>query len=481
MTPLRIAWVHYHLRPGGVTTVIRRSWAALSGRPVRGVVLCGEAPGPDREPGCAVVIVPGLGYHDGPPDPGLAERMEAAACTALGGTPDVWHIHNHALGKSTSLPGCVTRWAERGDALLLQMHDFAEDGRPELHALLRAQVGAGSLAQLGACLYPQGPRVHYAVLNQRDRGFLLRAGAAENQLHLLPNPVQWAEPALDRARDPVYVTYPTRGIRRKNLGEFLLWSLLAPPGLRWRSTLAPESSADLASYQRWCRLVSELKLPVELGSEAGKPRRLPEVLAESACAFTTSVAEGFGLVFLEPWLAGCPVGGRDLPEITEDFKRNGLVLDHLYARLPVPVSWLGRPVVRHAMEEGLRRLRHAYGHPGTPRDFERAWAAACPEDQVDMGCLDEHLQEQVIRHVAAHAAARDQLRQAINRPIPTAIDTAHNRDVVARHYSLAAYGERLWSVYQRLRQADGRAGTPLDAGVLLDEFLKPERFTLLRT
>lgn len=98
-----------------------------------------------------------------------------------------------------------------------------------------------------------------------------------------------------------------------------------------------------------------------------------------------------------------------------------------------------------------------------------------------MGCLDEHLQEQVIRHVAAHAAARDQLRQAINRPIPTAIDTAHNRDVVARHYSLAAYGERLWSVYQRLRQADGRAGTPLDAGVLLDEFLKPERFTLLRT
>ena len=37
----------------------------------------------------------------------------------------------------------------------------------------------------------------------------------------------------------------------------------------------------------------------------------------------TSLAEGFGMVFLESWLAECPLLGRDLPEITRDFVEAG--------------------------------------------------------------------------------------------------------------------------------------------------------------
>ena len=36
---------------------------------------------------------------------------------------------------------------------------------------------------------------------------------------------------------------------------------------------------------------------------------------------TTSVAEGFGLAFLEPWLFGKGLLGRNLPEITVDFAK----------------------------------------------------------------------------------------------------------------------------------------------------------------
>ena len=56
--------------------------------------------------------------------------MKKAAEIGLGGKPDLWHIHNHCLGKNPSLTQAVSHLAEDGNPILLQPHDFAEDGRP---------------------------------------------------------------------------------------------------------------------------------------------------------------------------------------------------------------------------------------------------------------------------------------------------------------------------------------------------------------
>jgi len=48
-------------------------------------------------------------------------------------------------------------------------------------------------------------------------------------------------------------------------------------------------------------------------------------------ALSTSVKEGFGYMFVEPWIADTPLIGRHIDHVIPDFHKNGLNLHHLYA------------------------------------------------------------------------------------------------------------------------------------------------------
>lgn len=469
MPPLRIALVHYHLRPGGVTSVLARTVSALAGQPVRVVVLCGDAASAGATFACPVQTVSGLDYAEG--DGHLEDYLLGAARESLGGTPDIWHIHNHAIGKNTALPQAVNRLVREGARLLLHIHDFAEDGRPENYQRLRNELGR---------LYPGGPRVHYALLNRRDRSFVLRAGCPDTRAHLLPNPIALTEAAIAPASASGVMLYPTRAIRRKNLGEFLLWSLLGPANTRWQTTLEPTSASDRPAYARWVSVARELELPVDFAVGTHQPRTMPELLAGARAVVSTSVAEGFGLSFLEPWLARRPVFGRDLPDITADFKAAGMDLGMLYTSLRIPLAWVGVEQVRNAISRGLRHLRSAYGKPCTSSDVDSALGAAVSEDRVEFGHLDEAMQEQVLREFAADAGARVKIiPPALMQEVTPAV-LVHNRRVVAGTFSEAVYGRRLIETYAALL-GDTGADDTLDGARLLDQFLDPARFNLLRT
>ena len=163
---MKVAIVHYHLEPGGVTKVIENTlsaWnqtsldiqtVALSGRPYRGKVI------PNAQ------VVEGLDYSDakGSIDPKiLVQRMKDAVMDALGSLPDLWHVHNHSLGKNPALTAAVSCLADQGEYLLLHPHDFAEDGRPENFL---------SLQEVYKQAYPTSERIRYAVLNHRDKSFV---------------------------------------------------------------------------------------------------------------------------------------------------------------------------------------------------------------------------------------------------------------------------------------------------------------------
>jgi len=47
-------------------------------------------------------------------------------------------------------------------------------------------------------------------------------------------------------------------------------------------------------------------------------------------ALSTSVKEGFGYMFVEPWIANTPQIGRHIEHVVPDFHKNGLDLNHLY-------------------------------------------------------------------------------------------------------------------------------------------------------
>lgn len=487
---MRVAIVHYHLHPGGVTRVIRHTVSALQEREARVAVIIGEPAGAEGEGLSPLCVLAGLGYdgHREPwPAQELAGMLQREAEAALGGPPDIWHFHNHSLGKNQVLPGAVQHLVQAGHRLLLQIHDFPEDGRPTNYRHLLEQVGQGDTERLAAVLYPQAGQVHYAVLNGRDRGFLQDAGVPGERLHLLPNAI-WVGPDGEASTERPPPTgqrlwlYPTRAIRRKNLGEFLLLAALGRDGDRFATTLAPRNPLERAGYERWVALGHNLGLPVAFAIGERPGVDFPTLVRSAHALVTTSVAEGFGLAFLEPWLMGRPVAGRNLPEITREFQDAGVDLGGLYDRLEVPLDWVSETELHGKIRGGLDSYLHAYGLEPGREDLERVLSAWVKDARLDVGRLDEDLQAQILRQVVASSAARAQLRPSAPTRIPSPEGVEHNRQAVRGAYSLEEYTRRLEDVYRRvLGSRVEKSPGAISGRSLLERFLAPERLFLLRT
>jgi hypothetical protein len=513
---MKVAIVHYHARPGGVTRVVERAVEALGDR-ASCLFFTGEAARSATPLQNKIRVFPNLGYSTDKKIQPLELLKRARG--AFGGDPDLWHIHNHSLGKNPALTQEVTSLAMAGQKILLQIHDFAEDGRPDNYL---------NLGKLKNRLYPVAPQIHYAALNKRDYAFLLAAGIPESNLHLLPNAVSSFETpksdprnsiADDRGRreerqrrdrletrspqaeaeaklgnevenselatrnsEPFYV-YPCRAIRRKNLGELMLWSALMPEA-KFAVTLAPKNPEVKPIYDAWVAFAAELELNVELN--AGANASFEEMIAKADALITTSIAEGFGLAFLEPWLANKPLVGRNLPEITADFAEQGLNLSALYNRLPVPLvspstglragkAWNLSDDFFQTLEKTLRASREAYGREWNDGIFEEAKSALVQDGCVDFGILDETMQRTILRAVKADPALLDFSLGDSSAAV------AANRTVAETAYGAAAYGDQLFAIYEQLLQAKAGSVTYADSGKLLDEFLQPQRVNLLRT
>jgi len=519
---MNLAIVHYHLNRGGVTRVIenqlraldavlgpRRSWPVA-------VIYGGRRAGwPEDLPAQLKSIrltlheAPLLDYDsarsDKDPLPGTLEEQLTTLLDRLGFAPrqTVLHVHNHALGKNVDLPRAVAALAERGYAMLLEPHDFAEDLRPGNFRELRKRMAGEDSTRWHGRLYPQAPHVHYAVLNGRDFEILRHAGVDAGRLHLLSNPVPTVDhlPSKDAARrrladrfgvglSDLFLLYPVRCIRRKNVGEALLYGKLAPTAAVIGLTLPPLNPAEQAVYATWTELAAELELPIrfELGSPGGLG--LAENLAAADLVLTTSVAEGFGMVFLESWLAGRPLTGRDLPEITADFTRAGVRLHGLEPRLNIPLEWVGADRFRQTLLEGYGRTLAAYRQPeppGTAAGLE----AKTADGLVDFGDLDEPLQRHVIRIVCQSDNARRRVLDC-NRWIGRAMSKdpqescrliEQNVAAINGHFSLLPSGRRLLNVYERVTASPrGDPPKPLEhADRILGRFLDLRRFRLIRS
>lgn len=510
---MNVAVLHYHLNHGGVTQVIANHLRALDRavageeRPRVALLHGGRAEG--WPAGFAsrltslelsTAVAPRLEYDSAPvhePAP-LADQLRARLAER-GFAPEktLLHVHNHSLGKNASLAGALAMLARDGFALLLQIHDFAEDCRPRNYRHLRTALGEGDL---GPVLYPQAPAIHYAALNGRDEGVLRAAGVPRARLHKLPNPVTSLGAVGDRAAarrklaerfgisaQHRFLLYPVRPIRRKNLGETLLWSILAGPETRVGVTLTPLNPAEQTHYRRWREVVDELRLGVsfELGGEDGLP--LGENLAASDLVLTTSVAEGFGLVFLEPWMADRALVGRDIPEITADFAAAGVELGDLSPRLRVPLELVGRTAFAGVLEEAFAELSAAYCRPApSPQALSHAVAARIESDTVDFADLDLGRQERVVRAIAANPSLQQkmlELNPAVRRALSTPATerqalVARNKQAIDRGYSLATSGARLRAVYRQVLASPRSvsAAPPLRAAAILDRFLAADHF-----
>lgn len=478
--PMRVAIVHYHLAKGGVTRVIQSALRALRGSDCEALVLSSARPEESLEP---VAIVPELAYAERA-SVESADRLEQgllkAARMAFGREPDLWHFHNHGLGKNANLPEVVRRFAMQGKRLVLQIHDFAEDGRPGNFLVRNAPYRDGTFTDAGTALYPVAPQIVYAVLNRRDQTLLHEAGIPREQVRWLPNAVSLPEedaPATGPDRPGRLVLYPTRGIRRKNLGELLLMAALCPD-FRYATTLAPRNPQWAGIHRHWEALIKTLDLPVELALCDRSSAAFEPLVRSAHVLVTTSIAEGFGLAFLEPSLLGKALVGRDLPEITADFRDNGVALPGLYTEWPVPLSLLNGPALRDRTCRAMRALNQAYGRTQQPAEALAAWHQFTRHGEIDFGCLDEAAQTEVIEAVHRGQPHRIGLPFGLEKPAATPI--RENRARINALYGLSPYRDALRALYEGILRAAPASPTGADPERILDGFLQPNRFRLLR-
>ena len=511
---MKLAIVHYHLNRGGVTRVIENQLLSLDGNltdderlPVL-LLYGGNAAGwptdfADRLTHIRLTLqpLPELAYSDETQTGRnlLAEALQAAL-SAAGFSADetLLHVHNHSLGKNVELPGALCRFADEGYSLLLQVHDFAEDFRPSNYRVLRSALGE---EQLSRVLYPQAAGIHYATLNRRDWKVLQQAGVPESRLHFLPNPVPDINglPPREVAREKLqrifgvgpeqrFLLYPVRGIRRKNVGEILLWSQLVEDSAVVGITLPPLNPDAIPFYEQWQQLAKELRLNCLFDTGGEGALTFYENLSAADAILTTSVAEGFGMVYLESWLAGCPLVGRDLPEVTADFREAGLRFDRLYRRMEIPIDWVGREAFATAFETAANQLLLAYRREDDDIHTARHVVKVKFESEtIDFADLDETLQERVIRRVQQDAAARQELRE--RNPL-VSLDNlgdveviAENQRQIAAEYSLAASGRRLRSLYQGVLAEERSTAeiSAVDSRSILEQFLDLRRYRLIRS
>ncbi len=509
---MNVAMVHYHLGSGGVSRVVANQVKAIDSvlgdeGTNRALVLHAGRCDPAFERlarSCRALSVSlhridGLGYGASADAAELADSI-GAVLTAQGCSPvnTIVHAHNHSLGKNAALPGALRRLAEDQVPLLLQIHDFCEDFRPQSYRSFEAIGDVHGPEAIPRYLYPQAAHIHYAVLNRRDYGILSRAGFDGARLHWLPNPVDVEERHLSRsdAKSRLarhlgrrtlgrFVLYPVRGIRRKNVGEALLWSALVREDTLVGLTLAPLNPLERPAYERWKRLARELELPFafELGQAAGIG--FANLLAAADRLLTTSVAEGFGMVFLESWLARRTLVGRDLPEITGDFRTQGMRFDWLVDRLSIPVEWVGSRAFREATAAAYQRVLGAYGQTSVaPARLAHGIDGLIRDGLVDFAHLGARHQAKVVESTRGSAAARTRLRSlnpwmddAVHAE-EGAITLERNADIVRRCYSLRSVGARLLRLYEAL-VAGSRGQTlrpPEQPQRIRDGFLDINRF-----
>ena len=264
-------------------------------------------------------------------------------------------IHNHSLGKNPSLTEAVALLAESGEKILLHPHDFAEDGRPGNYLSL-SEVYLGLTQQA---------HIHYAALNQRDRGFLAHmlkdcpSQSIYSPIQSLPAPLckpLTGIPSIIFPKTSFFIPYGQ--CVAKISGNSLLAS--AHLDFHFANSLGPTNPAFVAIFEEWKQFGNELGLPLTYGLGQSNAS-FPEMVRHAQCIISVSVAEGFGLGFLEPWTFGKGLCGRNLPEITCDFAELGVSLQHLYNRMSIPLDCIQSiKTAKQTIQDVLEKFYQSY-------------------------------------------------------------------------------------------------------------------------
>ncbi|MBN2210243.1 MAG: hypothetical protein JW709_02500, partial [Sedimentisphaerales bacterium] len=209
-----------------------------------------------------------------------------------------------------------------------------------------------------------------------------------------------------------------------------------------------------------------------------------------------------GYVFHEPWLAGKPLLGRNIPEITSDFVKSGLQISHLYDRLLIPLTWLTDEELKNLQREYYHKQQRFAAasnieppsrqlfiqtfektkiHPPTEKSTESGIDWADLSFELQLIILEKVIQNpSLLKHVVFLRCHPHQPCDWQNRPNAATIDA--NRRVVMNKYGLARHAQQLTRLYNLMGSldiSDAALSSRIDNQQLLINALQLERMHLL--
>ncbi len=463
---MKIAYVHYHLKPGGVTTVVKNQCDALR-EFGDALLLSGEFPLEDWQD--EVSCIPGIAYDSIQKDSFLPEETSESILEAIhskwAAGCDLIHIHNPTLAKNRSFLKVIHHLQKSKIPILLQVHDFAEDGRP--NAFFTDP-------------YPEN--CHWCVINQRDYKALIQAGGHKNGVHYLPNAVAINDNSAQSKQLDECILYPIRAIRRKNIGEAFLLSLFLENDLPVRLTLPPNSPVDKESYSSWQRFVSDHHLNIEF--EAGLVHDFSSLMNSAKWILSCSIMEGFGFSFLESWQYGKSVWGRYLEGICSGFEQTGIILPGFYRSLDIPLHWIGEQEFFAVRHKTMMDVFKAYGIRPNQELIHRSALKIKDQGTIDFGLLNEHFQKKVLKEVLNNKPSQSvllELNPSLNsasKPVAKESQVKSNARLIASEFNLKNYSGLLKKIYHHV--ITKKVCQKIDKSILLNGFLNPQSFSLLK-
>lgn len=422
------------MKKGGVTRIIElqiKSLLAAGFKKENIKILCGHLPKQNKIDGIEIIVEKELDYlyREETEDLILHEHLIKLSNLLRKsiGKNDIIHVHNYGLGKNPIFTIAISQMINDGYRVLNHCHDFAED-RPANMDYLEAIIKDHFNLPIVDILYPIRKYLIYGVINRSDRERLYESGIPENDICYLPNPVDSLEfepfslcknkhrdsicKIFNLDQDDVIITYPVRVIRRKNIEELLLLSILFKEKVKFIVTLPPENPIEIEYYQYWKGFSLEHDLPVIF--DASSKIDFRKLIAGSDFCITTSVMEGFGMTFLEPWLTNTPVIGRDIPFVTNDFREIGLIFTSLYKNI----------IIKNMNGKDFK-------------DLNREEATKTLLDLIDSGKNREIILKE-----------NPEIETLINKESIKYI--TKNKGIIIENYSILNYGKKLNEIYKRL-------------------------------
>jgi len=464
---MKIAFLHYHFQPGGVTTVIKQQIHAVKDV-CEILVITGEKPKEDL--GVTTITLPEIAYDlpgtDSQPPAISAQKIIRTISDFWSDGCDLLHVHNPLLAKNRHFLKILSALSENNIRLFLQIHDFAEDGR--LRVYYKDEP------------YPSD--CHYGVINSRDYDILFKSGLNKDGLHLLLNMVTPFNINPAKQVSDNFILYPVRAIRRKNIGEAILLSLFFPKNEFLAITLPPNSAHDWYCYNQWKQFANNMNLNIKF--EASVSRSFKDLVKSARSIITTSISEGFGFSFLEPWTAGQMLSGRRLANICKDFTRKQMTLDHLYDKILIPMTQIDYKLFfqqwKACILENTAQLRISISDSAIDRAYEKMTSGK----NIDFGILDEHFQRQVITGILTDKKIKNRIMELnwflsdFARTQDNSQIINHNRAIVEKIFSHKTYQNKLLKTYQKIIHQT--VTHQIDKQILAEEFLNLDNFSLLK-